>query len=134
MSSQSFVNLYASVASRFKCNKELLPALESGFPAVWSAAAFPGSKSVCNAWSDAHWQPPQTFPAWLQRLQRRGEIPQTNPPQRLTWHFLIENSKSGGLGRRTNSGPPAEAFVSPTPVSLLFSLCLSLGVCCMSEG
>ncbi len=59
----------------FKCNKELSSASESCVPAVQSTAAFPGSKSVCNAWSDAHWQPAQTFPAWLQRLQRQGEIP-----------------------------------------------------------
>lgn len=47
----------------FKRNKELVLAWESCLPAALWAAAFPEAKSVCNAWSDTHWQPAQTFPA-----------------------------------------------------------------------
>lgn len=82
----------------FKCNKELYSASESCLLAVLCTAAFPEAKSVCNAWSDTHWQPAQTFPAWLQWLQRQGEIPVPLPPC-LTWHFLIKALNLGGRGQ-----------------------------------
>lgn len=112
---------------RFKCNKELFSASESCVPAVRSTAAFPGSKSMCNAWSDTHWQPAQTFPAWLQRLQRQGEIPATPLPC-LTWHFLIKALNLEGRGRmsslekETNLSPLPKPFCcSHLPLSLPLS-------------
>lgn len=98
---------------QFKCNKELFSASESCAPAVLSAAAFPEAKSVCNAWSDTHWQPAQTFPAWLQRLQRQGEIPehpQPPPLPCLTWHFLIKALNLEARMRTSSLGEAASAL------------------------
>lgn len=81
-SNQSLIAYTPTWHPQSKCNKELFSASESCVLAVLITAAFPQAKSVCNAWSDTHWQPAQTFPAWLQRLQRlqrRGEISASSP-------------------------------------------------------
>lgn len=111
---------------RFECNKELFSASESCVLAAWSTAAFPGSKSVCNAWSDTHWQPAQTFPARLQRLQRQREIPANPPPPPscLTLHFLIKALDLEGRGRKSSLGKQ----MSFNPLLKLFA-CLHLSVC-----
>lgn len=112
--------------SWFECNKELLSASESSALAVWSAAAFPGTKSVCNAWSDTHWQPAQTFPARLHRLQsQRGDS--CYPPLCLTWHFLIKALNLEGR-RRTSRGKQTGLC----PVLKPLCCCLHLSLRCVS--
>lgn len=125
---------------RFTCNEDLLSALESGFLAVWSTAqqhsqganpsVMPGQMHTGNH--------RKTFPAWLQRLQRQGEIPQNHPPPSLSWHFLIENSKSGGLDEADKLQSLVRAFCGcytcPSAFHFLrlefyvFAACLSVWV------